>query len=120
MYLGWYGLGRVFIEGLRMDSLYVGSTNLRVSQLVAGLCFLCAAGFLIYDKIFREHDPEELYVNQVAQRAAAAAAEKASEEAEADLEEVEKSSEGAETDLEEETEENETPATEAPEASEEE
>jgi phosphatidylglycerol:prolipoprotein diacylglycerol transferase len=120
MYLGWYGLGRVFIEGLRMDSLYVGGTNLRVSQLVAGLCFLCAAGFLIYDKIFREHDPDELYVNQVAQRAAAAAAEKASEEAEA--EEVEQSSEGAETDLEEteEIEENETPATEAPEASEEE
>jgi phosphatidylglycerol:prolipoprotein diacylglycerol transferase len=122
MYLGWYGLGRVFIEGLRMDSLYVGGTNLRVSQLVAGLCFLCAAGFLIYDKIFREHDPDELYVNQVAQRAAAAAAEKASEEAEADLEAVEQSPEGAETDLEEteEIEENETPATEAPEASEEE
>ncbi|MDE5859547.1 MAG: prolipoprotein diacylglyceryl transferase [Oscillospiraceae bacterium] len=36
MYIGWYGLGRVFIEGLRTDSLMVG--HLRISQLVAGLC----------------------------------------------------------------------------------
>ncbi len=76
MYLGWYGLGRMFIEGLRTDSLYVGSSNLRVSQLLAGICFLGVVIFLVYDKIFREHDPEELYVNQVArQKAAEAAAE---------------------------------------------
>ncbi|MCM1382566.1 MAG: prolipoprotein diacylglyceryl transferase, partial [Muribaculaceae bacterium] len=36
MYIGWYGLGRVFIEGLRTDSLMVG--HLRISQLVAGIC----------------------------------------------------------------------------------
>ena len=35
-YLGWYGLGRVWIEGLRTDSLYIGS--LRVSQLLAAVC----------------------------------------------------------------------------------
>ena len=76
MYLGWYGLGRMFIEGLRTDSLYVGSSNLRVSQLLAGICFLSVVIFLVYDKIFREHDPEELYVNQVVrQKAAEAAAE---------------------------------------------
>lgn len=38
MYIGWYGLGRFFIEGLRTDSLYLG--NIRVSQLVAGTCVL--------------------------------------------------------------------------------
>ena len=77
MYLGWYGLGRMFIEGLRTDSLYVGSSNLRVSQLLAGVCFLAVVIFLVYDKIFREHDPADLYVNQVAQRKAEEAAEAA-------------------------------------------
>ena len=32
-YFLWYGLGRVFIEGLRTDSLYIGT--LRVSQIVS-------------------------------------------------------------------------------------
>ena len=77
MYLGWYGLGRMFIEGLRTDSLYVGSSNLRVSQLLAGICFLGVVIFLVYDKIFREHKPENLYVNQVAAKKAAEAAEAA-------------------------------------------
>lgn len=37
VYLMWYGLGRVFIEGLRTDSLYIGSTGIRVSQLLSAL-----------------------------------------------------------------------------------
>lgn len=92
MYLGWYGLGRMFIEGLRTDSLYVGSSNLRVSQLLAGICFLAVVIFLVYDKIFREHDPKDLYVNQVAQRKAAeavAAAEDAVSEVEETAEDTE-------------------------------
>lgn len=92
MYLGWYGLGRMFIEGLRTDSLYVGASNLRVSQLLAGICFLAVVIFLVYDKIFREHDPENLYVNQVAQRKAeeaVAAAEDAVSETEEEAETVE-------------------------------
>ena len=87
MYLGWYGLGRMFIEGLRTDSLYVGSSNLRVSQLLAGICFLAVVIFLVYDKIFREHDPKDLYVNQVAQRKAAEAA-AAAEDAVSETEET--------------------------------
>lgn len=39
-YVSWYGFGRMFIEGLRTDSLYVGSV--RISQLVAILS--CAVG----------------------------------------------------------------------------
>lgn len=92
MYLGWYGLGRMFIEGLRTDSLYVGASNLRVSQLLAGVCFLAVVIFLVYDKIFREHDPKDLYVNQVAQRKAAeavATAEDAVSETEEEAETVE-------------------------------
>ncbi len=42
-YITWYGLGRCFIEGLRGDSLYVGTV--RISQLVALVCFL--VGFFV-------------------------------------------------------------------------
>lgn len=31
----WYGIGRTFIEGLRTDSLYVGDSSIRVSQLLS-------------------------------------------------------------------------------------
>lgn len=48
MYIGWYGLGRFFVEGLRTDSLYLG--QIRVSQLVAGTCVLAAIVLII---IFR-------------------------------------------------------------------
>ena len=34
-YIIWYGLGRAWIEGLRTDSLLIGNTGLRASQLVA-------------------------------------------------------------------------------------
>lgn len=40
MYIGWYGLGRFFIEGLRTDSLMVG--HLRISQLVAAVSVVTA------------------------------------------------------------------------------
>ncbi len=63
-YLAWYGLGRLFIEGLRTDSLYVGSTNLRVSQLLAGLTCLFAAGLMLYVLVFRHPEPEELWLNR--------------------------------------------------------
>lgn len=39
LYLGWYGLGRFFIEGLRTDSLYIANSDIRISQLLACLCF---------------------------------------------------------------------------------
>ena len=35
MYVIWYGMGRYVIEGLRTDSLMIGNTNLRFSQMVA-------------------------------------------------------------------------------------
>ena len=46
MYVAWYGLGRVFIEGLRTDSLYFFSTGIRVSQLLAGISVAAALAFL--------------------------------------------------------------------------
>ena len=89
MYVGWYGLGRVFIEGLRTDSLYLMGTNLRVSQLVAGICVVFAVVFLFVNAVFREHDPDDLYVNAIAAKAAAGA--------EAVPEETEESDTAAET-----------------------
>ena len=35
IYFFWYGLGRAWIEGLRTDSLYIGSTGIRVSQALS-------------------------------------------------------------------------------------
>ncbi len=43
-YIIWYGFGRFFIEGLRTDSLYLGS--MRVSQLVAVIAVLGGIGLL--------------------------------------------------------------------------
>ena len=63
-YAAWYGLGRVFIEGLRTDSLYIGA--FRVSQLVAGISFVLAAAMLICQAL-QPHDPQKLFVNRVAE-----------------------------------------------------
>ena len=46
-YVAWYGFGRMFIEGLRTDSLYIGSTGIRVSQLLAAICFVGALTAII-------------------------------------------------------------------------
>ena len=64
LYVAWYGLGRAWIEGLRTDSLYVGSTNLRVSQLIAILTCLLAAAILLYVRVARHPEPEDLWVNR--------------------------------------------------------
>lgn len=45
MYFTWYGFGRMFIEGLRTDSLYIGS--FRVSQLVAAGSFVLCLALLV-------------------------------------------------------------------------
>ena len=47
LYFLWYGLGRVWIEGLRTDSLYLGSTGIRVSQLLSIVLVLISTGILI-------------------------------------------------------------------------
>ena len=47
MYITWYGFGRMFIEGLRTDSLYVGV--FRISQVVGFVCFVVGSILLIYN-----------------------------------------------------------------------
>ena len=46
MYFAWYGFGRMFIEGLRTDSLYIPGTQLRISQCLGLACFLVSAVLL--------------------------------------------------------------------------
>ena len=46
-YLCWYGLGRAWIEGLRTDSLLIGNTGLRASQLVAIGSVIVAAALMV-------------------------------------------------------------------------
>ena len=64
-YAAWYGLGRAWIEGLRMDSLYWGP--FRVSQWLAALSCITAVAILIWQS-FKPHDSAKLWVNQVAAR----------------------------------------------------
>ena len=47
-YFIWYGFGRMFIEGLRTDSLYIGNTGIRVSQLLGLLLWVVGVGLLVY------------------------------------------------------------------------
>ena len=61
-YAAWYGLGRCFIEGLRMDSLWWGP--FRVSQLLAAVSCIAALSVLVWNH-FRPHGEDALLVNRV-------------------------------------------------------
>ena len=61
MYVLWYGIGRGMIEGLRADSLYIGDTGIRVSQLLAIVSAVVAAAVLAY----MSKKPHTLYVDRV-------------------------------------------------------
>lgn len=77
LYLAWYGLGRAIIEGLRTDSLYLFGSNLRVSQLVALLCVIAGLGAVLFVRLSRNPEPEDMWVNRdkkAAMEAASAAA----------------------------------------------
>ena len=62
MYLAWYGFGRMFIEGLRTDSLYIGV--FRISQVVGFLCFVICTTALIFFLVraYRAKRDEDGYV----------------------------------------------------------
>lgn len=59
MIFGWYGLGRMLIEGLRTDSLYFGPEEwgIRISQALAAMIFIAAAVLLIYFQIKKPNKP---------------------------------------------------------------
>ena len=54
-YVGWYGLGRFFTEGIRGDdALYLFNTNIRVSQMLSVLLFLTAVAIFIWKLTHKE------------------------------------------------------------------
>ena len=69
LYFFFYGLGRMWIEGLRTDSLYIGSTGIRVSQLLSFVLVLTALIIMLLVRK-RAPSPEKLFVNVVKSREA--------------------------------------------------
>ena len=61
---GWYGLGRMFIEGLRTDSLYIPGTEIRTSQALALVIFVFCLAMLIYFFIKKPTKPLYVKVNE--------------------------------------------------------
>lgn len=65
MYLAWYGAERSVVESIRTDSLYIGNSDLRVSQIVS--IVICVASIILqiilYSKYKRDPEAFELYVN---------------------------------------------------------
>ena len=53
-YLAWYGFGRMLIEGLRTDSLWLVDGVIRISQLIGAVCFVTCTAILIFIKIKRK------------------------------------------------------------------
>ena len=90
-YFLWYGLGRLWIEGLRTDSLYLFDWTLfgepiRVSQALSLVVAILAALLLFYHIKLHPHDPQELMVNRVAAQKAEAVMEPAADAAEPEKE----------------------------------
>ncbi len=67
-YVLWYGLGRAIIEGFRTDSLYIGASSIRVSQLIAAVSVVVAAVLLVVILKSGKCRPEKLFVNRMAAR----------------------------------------------------
>ncbi len=57
-YLIWYGIGRSLIEGIRGDSLYIGDTNIRVSQLLSVVMIVIGVTIIIFNIIKAKKEKE--------------------------------------------------------------
>ncbi len=64
-YFALYGTARFFIEGLRTDSLYIGNTSIRTSQLLSLIFVIVALAYIAYartQKFEKKGFPQKLYV----------------------------------------------------------
>ena len=66
MYIAWYGAGRFVIEGLRTDSLMLGS--FRVSQLVAFACVAVGVAMIIAIRSKQKDENDEEYLKPFGKR----------------------------------------------------
>ena len=80
MYVLWYGLGRFFIEGMRTDSLYIGS--LRASQMLAVISALAALVILVTGLIITKKKGVSLYCDSEQSKAMLLEADRLEKEAE--------------------------------------
>lgn len=57
----WYGFERMVVEGLRSDSLYIGNSSIRVSQVLSGVLMLVSLVLLVtlYIKFTKHPKPIE-------------------------------------------------------------
>ncbi len=56
----WYGIGRMIIEGMRTDSLYIGETGIRVSQLLSALIIVVCTALMIINLIKLMKNPKPI------------------------------------------------------------
>ena len=64
-YFALYGTARFFIEGMRTDSLYIGNTGIRTSQLLSLILIIAALLYIAYaraNKLQKRGFPKKLYV----------------------------------------------------------
>lgn len=78
LYLGGYGLGRAWIEGIRTDTLFIPHTTIAVSQMLAIVLFVVA---LVADILIRMHLNRGKGTSGVTESVQSEKAEKKSEEA---------------------------------------
>ena len=79
-YFLWYGLGRVWIEGLRTDSLYFFQTGIRVSQALAGIFAVTALAMILVRLRRQGKSPKPLYIEELAAKQAEEAQQKQEKE----------------------------------------
>ena len=65
IYLGGYGLGRFWIEGIRTDQLYITGTRIPVSQAIAAACVIVSvvADIVVRYRMKKNKDDSDSYVN---------------------------------------------------------
>jgi len=55
LYMGWYGIGRAFVEMLRTDSLYITGTQIKASVLIGFIAF--ATSIVMYIILAKKNKP---------------------------------------------------------------
>lgn len=53
IYLAGYGVGRFFIESLRVDQLQIGNTGIAITQVVCAIMAIVAVGIILYKHLAR-------------------------------------------------------------------
>lgn len=67
VYFALYGTARFFIEGMRTDSLYIGSTGIRTSQLLSLILVVAALIYIVFARIMKIEKkgfPKKLYAEE--------------------------------------------------------